>query len=182
MGFYDYNNDNPPRLLGDPPRRRRRQRQSLDQNGEGSIQSLSREKKLLISTSTNTRDAACGEYLSNRTFVTLKDCSVHLCKLDVTVHTAKHPTLQRFFHGTLVREMRLALEKALEQAIVDMFNTINAGADRIMGLTDQGLECLREDKDLPRSGRLATLMRQQPGSLEPANNTGARSDAPSSSH
>lgn len=130
----------------------------LNQRGTEAAQE---RKKRLISTSTTTRNAANSKL---KKLLDVKNCTVRLRKLDVTVHKTKHPILYNFVHRVLVRQMQMALEQTLKQAIMDMVSAINVGANGIMGFENEGLESSHRDDDLTVSQQTtftATPQQQQ---------------------
>ncbi|KAF9347255.1 hypothetical protein BGX26_001252 [Mortierella sp. AD094] len=146
------------------------------QNGESSTKGSSQEeikptqerrnKRQLILTPAKTNEAAHRKGFAVKKLVDVKEFSVHLRKLDVNVHTTKHPILYNFVHLILVRQMRMALEQTLKQAIVDMINAINTSADGITGLTEEELRSRHRDNSVPISGRPVAPHQQQTDQFE----------------
>ncbi|KAF9438896.1 hypothetical protein BGZ76_003256 [Entomortierella beljakovae] len=95
----------------------------------GDVQNGSRKKRLFSSSAEN---APPKKNSLIKSYIELKNCSVRLRNLEVSVHSTKHPVLHNLVHRIIVRQVRLALEESMKQSIIDMVKTINSGIDGVM--------------------------------------------------
>jgi hypothetical protein len=70
-------------------------------------------------------------------FIDVEMCNVRLRKLDIQIHSTKHPLLHTFTHAFLVRRLREAIEQTFSQMIADVANTINESVEEIMEISQE---------------------------------------------
>ncbi|KAF8982614.1 hypothetical protein BGZ46_000937 [Entomortierella lignicola] len=138
----------------------KRSPQSLDQGTPRVIQR--RNRKRLLSKDTNAREAKHSIGSPVKKLVNVKDCSVNLRKLNVVVDKTKHPILCNFIHLILVRQIRMALEQTLKQAIIDVISAVNTSAEEISGLTREEIENRHRNVALSISERPKFTAAQEP--------------------
>ncbi|KAF9362044.1 hypothetical protein BGX34_006771 [Mortierella sp. NVP85] len=97
-------------------------------------------------------------------FIDVEMCNVRLRKLDVQIHSTKHPLLHAFTHAFLVRRLREVIEQTFSQMIADVVNTINQSVEEIMEISqEEGSRQAGGSQPSQRSRSVsAQLTRQQP--------------------
>ncbi|KAG0097568.1 hypothetical protein BGZ93_002453 [Podila epicladia] len=73
----------------------------------------------------------------DESFISLKECTVQLCKVDMHVVASKHPVVQVFAHPFLTRQLRLGIEQALIKTLHLVVTTINERVESIMEREDR---------------------------------------------
>ncbi|KAG0326799.1 hypothetical protein BG000_001239 [Podila horticola] len=68
----------------------------------------------------------------DESFISLKECTVQLRKVDMNVVASKHPVIQAFAHPFLARQLRKGIEQALVKTLHRVVDAVNESVESIM--------------------------------------------------
>lgn len=79
-----------------------------------------------------TQVVAVEPHKAEETFISMKECKVHLRKVEMNVVSSKHPVIQVIAHPFLARQLRKGIEQALVKTTHRVVETVNESVENIM--------------------------------------------------
>ncbi|KAF8935389.1 hypothetical protein BGZ52_011886 [Haplosporangium bisporale] len=79
-----------------------------------------------------TQIVAVEPHKGEETFISMRECKVHLRKVEMNVVSSKHPVIQVFAHPLLARQLRKGIEQALVKITHRVVEVVNESVENIM--------------------------------------------------